>query len=158
MQLRPATFFDALDFAGHRAFLRKVLVYQVRHGEAFVVEQGTEKLALGMFWRDRARRAEFALSVRPLARVHMVGLVRLAHLTIARVVQGGCMVFARVRMGDARGQRMARLVGFVPGRMRNPEIWIFARCQNGNGEDPDGRNNQGGEEAGSSPGFGPPAG
>ena len=128
MILRPATFFDALDFAGHKAFLRRALVYQVRHSEAFVVEKDGQKLALGMFWRVRARRVEFALSVLPGARENMVGLVRVAHLTIGRLVQSGSMVFAKVRTGDARAQRMARLVGFVPGRMKNPEIWIFGRC------------------------------
>jgi hypothetical protein len=125
--LRPATFFDALEFAGSRAFLRKVLVYQVRHAEAFVVENDGAKLALGMFWKHRAKRAEFALIVAPPAQSNMVALVRMARLTIGRVMQSGVMVFARVRVSDARAQRMARLTGFEPSKMADPEIWIYRR-------------------------------
>jgi hypothetical protein len=127
ISLRPATFFDALEFAGSRAFLRKVLVYQVRHAEAFVVEGDGARLALGMFWKHRAKRAEFALIVAPPATRNMVAMVRLAHLTISRVVQSGVLVFARIRVSDPRAQRMARLVGFKPSRMADPEIWIFRR-------------------------------
>jgi hypothetical protein len=128
ISLRPATFFDALEFAGSRAFLRKVLVYQVRHAEAFVVEgDAGVRLALGMFWKHRAKRAEFALIVAPPAQSNMVAMVRMAQLTIGRVVQSGVLVFARIRVSDPRAQRMARLVGFAPSRMADPEIWIFRR-------------------------------
>lgn len=147
MIVRPATFFDALDFAGHKAFLRRALVYQVRHSEAFVVERGEQKLALAMFWRARAKRVEFGLSVLPEARGHMLGLCRVAHLTIGRVVQSGSMVFAKVRVGDARAQRMARLVGFVPGRMKNPEIWIFGRCHGNPNRRIDGQISEEGRES-----------
>jgi hypothetical protein len=57
----------------------------------------------------------------------MVALVRMARLTIGRVVQSGVMVFARVRVSDARAQRMARLTGFEPSKMADPEIWIYRR-------------------------------
>lgn len=125
MNLRAATFFDALAFAGHKAFLRRVLVYQVRHSEAFVVEHEGQRLALGMFWRHRAKRVEFALIVEPQAQKHMVALVRQAQLTIRAVVQGGILVFAKVRVSDARARRMAQLTGFAPGRMADASIMIF---------------------------------
>lgn len=127
MILRPATFFDALAFAGHKAFLRRVLIYQVKHSEAFVVELNGVRLALGMFWRHRAKRAEFCLIVDPPAQKHMIALVRLAQLTIAKVVQSGILVFAKVRVSDERARRMAKLTGFVPAKLSNPAIMFFRR-------------------------------
>jgi hypothetical protein len=131
MNVRPATFFDALEFAGHRAFLRRALVFQVRNSEAFVVERDGKRLALAMFWRHRAKRAEFNLIVDPLAQAHMLGLVRLAQLTIGRVMQSGILVFAKVRVSDARARRMAQLVGFEPSRMADASVMIFRRDSNG---------------------------
>jgi hypothetical protein len=125
MILRPATFFDALAFAGHKAFLRRVLVYQVKHSEAFVVEMDGVRLALGMFWRHRAKRAEFCLIIDPPAQKHMIALVRLAQLTISKVMQSGILVFAKVRVSDARARRMALLTGFVPSRMADQSIMFF---------------------------------
>jgi hypothetical protein len=127
MILRAATFFDALAFAGHKAFLRRVLVYQVKHSEAFVVELDGVRLALGMFWRHRAKRVEFCLIVDPPAQKHMIALVRLAQLTISKVMQSGILVFAKVRVSDARARRMAVLTGFVPSRLADQSIMFFRR-------------------------------
>lgn len=123
----PASVFDALEFAGGKAFLRKVLVYSVRKCDAYVMRRGSELLALAMLHQVRARRVEFAMFVKPAAQKNMVALVRLAHLTLARLQQSGVLVFARVRVSDARAQRMARLVGFSHGNMKDAQIWLFRR-------------------------------
>jgi hypothetical protein len=122
---RPATVLDAMDFAGGRAFLRKVLVYQVRHTDATLVLTDETHLALAMLYRHRAKRVEYAMFVKPEAQRHMVGLVRLAQLTLSKLAQDGILVFAHVRSCDVRAQRMASLTGFVPGRMRDASIWFF---------------------------------
>jgi hypothetical protein len=129
LTLRPATFFDACTFAGTAALRRKALVYQVRNGEAFVVERDGQPLALGMFWFHRKRRAEFALVVMPGAQQAMVGLVRIAHLTLSRMAESGVLVFALVRVTDARARRMASLVGFGPSRLEDPVVMVFRRAR-----------------------------
>jgi hypothetical protein len=125
LSCRPATVFDALDFAGGKAFLRKVLVYSVRKCDAYIISKGADPLSLAMLHQVRARRVEFAMFVKPAAQKNMVAMVRLAHLTLSKLSQSGVLVYARVRISDARAQRMARLTGFMPGNMRNAEIWLF---------------------------------
>jgi len=121
---RPATIFDAMAFAGARSFMRRALVYQVRHYGAEVIEADGQPLALVMLMWHRARRVEVAITFTPAAQHHMRGLVKLAHLTLLRFVQDGIVAFAHIRTTDARAQRMARLAGFRPGRLADRSIWI----------------------------------
>ena len=125
LEVKPATVLDAMDFAGAKPFLRKILVYQVRKTEAFLILKGGETLALAMFYKQRARRVEYAMFTKAPASQHMIALVRLAHLTLGKMADAGVMVFAHVRETDGRAQRMARLTGFVPGKMRDRTIWFF---------------------------------
>lgn len=124
MTARPATVTDALEFAGARSLLRKALLYQVRNAPAEVIESGGEALALVMLHWQRRRRVEVAIHFRPAAQFHMIGLARLAQLTLARLGQDGILAFAIIRETDARAQRMARLAGFAPGGFRNATIWL----------------------------------
>jgi hypothetical protein len=121
----PCSQLQALEFAGNRRQLRKVLFYQVRHTDAYLIRAGGEPVALAMFFEKRKRLVEFAMTVKPEAAAHMTGLVRLAHLTLARFAQDGLLVMAHIRSSDARAQRMARMVGFTPGHMRDHSIWFF---------------------------------
>jgi hypothetical protein len=49
---------DALAFAGGRSFLRKMLLYQVNHSKALLVEADGAPVALVMFYSHRARLAD----------------------------------------------------------------------------------------------------
>lgn len=123
----PATVLDAMEFAGGRAFLRKILVFQVRKTEAFLVTKQGQHVALAMLCRHRAKRVEYAMFVKPVAAQNMVGLVRLAHLTLSKLAQDGILVFAHMRGTNTQSCRMARLTGFEPGQMRDASIWFFRR-------------------------------
>lgn len=149
LECRVPSMQDALAFAGGRSFLRKVLLYQVRHSKALLVLAAGEPLALVMFYTHRKRLAEYAMVTRPAAARHMTALTRLAHLTLSRMAQEGILVMAKVRETDARAQRMARLVGFGPGRFRDRTIWLWRmRWDERNNRRPDG---QGPEEGAGSP-------
>ena len=149
LELREPSMSDALAFAGGKSFLRKVLLYQIRHTQARLVLADGEPLALVMFYPHRRKLAEYAMVVRPPAALHMTGLVRLAHLTLSRMAQEGILVMARVRETDPRAQRMARLVGFGPGRFRDRTIWLWRmRGNERSNRRPDG---QGGSESSGGP-------
>jgi hypothetical protein len=130
LEVRTPSMSDALAFAGGRSFLRKVLLYQVRHTQASLVLADGEPLALVMFYPQRKNLAEYAMVTRPAAAEHMTALVRLAHLTLSSMAQKGVLVMAKVRETDARAQRMARLVGFGPGRFRDRTIWLWRLREN----------------------------
>lgn len=125
---RPATVFDAMTFAGGRAFLRRVLVWQVRNGRAEVLELDGEALALVMQHQARRRRVEVAIGFRPAAARHMPRLIRLAQLTLERMRQDGVLAVVRVRVSDARARRLARLAGFRETALGRGTIWTGKRA------------------------------
>lgn len=127
IELRVPSWPEAIDFAGGRSFLRKVLLYQVRKAEARLVVANGEPVALVMFHTRRARMAEFAMVTHPAAARHMLALTRLAHLTLSQMAEKGILVIAHVRESEPRAQRMARLVGFGPGKFQDRTIWTFRR-------------------------------
>jgi hypothetical protein len=127
IELREPTFSDAIAFAGAKSFLRKVLLFQVRKTQARLVMADGEEVALVMFHTRRARVTEFAMVTKLAASAHMLPLTRLAHLTLSQMAEKGILVIAHVRESDTRAQRMARLVGFGPGRFLDRTIWTFRR-------------------------------
>lgn len=115
----------ALEFAGGKPFLRKVLVHQVRTAEAVAFLDDGAPVALAMFDRSRRRRAELALAFAPRASARVRGLAKAAHLTCARLAEDGVLVFTRIAPGNTRAARLALLAGFLPGGMRDPAIWLW---------------------------------
>ncbi len=115
----------ALEFAGGRSLARKVILHQVRQGEAVAILDGDEPVALAMFDRKRARRAELALSFAPAASRHMLALVRLVQLTATRFAENRILTFVHIRPDNRAGTRMAMLAGFQPGGFRDRTIWLW---------------------------------
>jgi hypothetical protein len=115
----------ALMFAGGRPFMRKVILYQTRRGEAVAILEDDEPVALAMLDRRRARRAELAIAFAPAARRHMLALVRLAQLTARRFAQNRILTFVHIRPDNMAGMRMAMATGFRPGGFRDRSIWLW---------------------------------
>lgn len=124
-EVREATALDALNFAGGRPLLRKLLPYQARRYPSLLVMKAGDPVAFVTFASHPRRRVEFALLVKPQAQGMMVGLVRLAHLTLCQLAQDGTRFYAHVRTTNQVARRMARLVGFRPLRFRDGSIWLF---------------------------------
>ncbi len=118
---------DALDLAGGRPFLRKALLYSVRHFRSDVVLKGEQVLALVMMHYVRKKRVEIAFCFAPAASKNMLPLIGLAQLTIRRLAHDGILAYAMVRVTDARAQRMAMLAGLKPGGFADKTIWITRR-------------------------------
>ena len=119
----------ALEFAGGKPFMRKVLVHQVRHADCVAFLDNADgrraPVALAMFDRRRRRRAELALAFAPRAGARVRSLARVAHLTCARLAEDGVLVFTRIAPGNHNAARLALLAGFVPGGFRDPAIWLW---------------------------------
>lgn len=125
LEVREATAFDALEFAGDRLGLRQKLPFQVRRCPSLIVCHEGQHVALVSFYTWRNHRVEFTMLVKPLASQMMLALIRLAHLTLCRFAHDGILVFAHIRSSDARAARMARLVGFKPAKFGDGSIWLF---------------------------------
>lgn len=112
--IRQAGFDDCLEFAGDRAVMRRfAMAMRLGTEDAFVLEADGAMLALAFLMPDTEGGREFCLGLKPLARVHMRELCRHAQLILKRVAEDG-PVSAYVRPGNRPGERMARIVGFVP--------------------------------------------
>lgn len=121
----PAAWPDVLEIAGRSGFFRRALILQRAKCDTIAFHAGGTLLAVAMLYRMRARRVEMALAIAPAAAAHMRALIRQAQLTLAVIAQTGVLVFARIDEANAQGQRMARLTGFRPGRMRDGTIWLW---------------------------------
>lgn len=119
--ITPAAWTDCLTCAGGRALARKAAIWMRAHGETVAIFAGEELLAVAYLVPDNAGRREFCLSIRIAARPHMRALCRLAHSTLARLVEDGGVVVCHVSPGNLSGSRMARLCGFKPVGTE----WIF---------------------------------
>jgi len=128
-EVREASALDALQFAGARPMLRKMLPYQARRFPSLLVLRAGVPVAFVTFASHPRRRVEFAMLVKPQAQSMMVGLVRLAHLTLCQLAQDGTRFYAHVRATSEVARRMARLVGFRPLRFRDGSIWLFREAR-----------------------------
>ncbi|YBV97537.1 hypothetical protein M1D80_11850 [Phyllobacteriaceae bacterium JZ32] len=122
----PAPFAALLEAGGARSYLRRALIAQRLKTESIAFYgSDDELLAIGMLYAWRRRRVELALSIRRAALPHMRQLIRTAHLTLSQMADAGILVFCRVNPMNRAGQRMAVLVGFRPGRLKDPAIWVW---------------------------------
>jgi hypothetical protein len=128
-EVREATAFDALEFAGSRPMLRKLLPMQARRYPSLLVSRAGVAVAFVTFASHPRGRVEFAMLVKPPAQEMMIGLVRLAHLTLCHLAQDGTRFYAHVRASSEVARRMARLVGFRPLRFRDGSIWLFREAR-----------------------------
>lgn len=118
--MREAGLDDCLSFAGDRATMRRYVVAMQQRGEAYLIIDAEDALALAFIIpRDDGLR-EFCLGISPRARVHMREMCRAAQLILKRLAQDGAIV-CHVMPGNRSGARMARIVGFEP----DPEDPIF---------------------------------
>jgi hypothetical protein len=118
---------DALEFAGGRRFLRKVLLASVRRMHSLAVLADGALVAIALFQVRGAGWAEFGMFVNPPAGRRMTGLVRLTHLTLSAMADDGVKLMCRVRESDPRARRMARIAGFEPAMLADRSIWIYRR-------------------------------
>lgn len=110
---------------------RRVVLQQIRNDQSIAVWRGDQCLALAMFRRDGWRRIEMALAIAPAAARHMRFLVRATQLTLRPMAETSLIV-AAIHPDNDRGQRMARLVGFRPARLKSPFLWVFRKgCDDG---------------------------
>lgn len=64
------------------------------------------------------------LAAPDLAAPRMLGVLRLAQLTLRQIVQDGAVVFTRVAKGNRSGQRIVRFLGMArTGERHGYEIW-----------------------------------
>lgn len=155
-EVREATALDALEFAGSRTMLRRLLPMQARRFPSLLVSHDGQAVAFVTFASHPRRRVEFTMLVKPPAEQMMLGLVRLAHLTLCQLAQDGTRFYAHVRPTNLAGRRMARLVGFRPLRFRDGSIWLFRETRHdGNSQHADRKDRQAG---GKSASHGAPAG
>ncbi len=115
------------ETAGPVAWLRKATLAQAFNSQtAAVVAPDGRTLAVGFFRPGRAREMRFALAIRPEAAGHMRQLIRLAHLTLAKIADTGLIVTTEIHPDNSAGQRMARLTGFRPGRPGTAKtLWVW---------------------------------
>jgi hypothetical protein len=111
--LARATIEDCLDFAGGRFFARKRVIHMHQNGEALLIADRGEPIALAFIAAAEGGQREFSLALRAGARVHMRKLCRAAQLILGRMAQDG-PVIAYIVPGNRAGERMARIVGFAP--------------------------------------------
>ncbi|MAA97413.1 MAG: hypothetical protein CMN87_18240 [Stappia sp.] len=123
----PARADDCLECASPFRWIRKASLFMRAGGDSVAISlpdaAGGDLLAVAYLWPTAPGWREFCLTIRPAARPHMRALVRLAQLRLDAVAQTGLRVKAHVRPGHAPGERMARMVGFVPDRSA-PGWWI----------------------------------
>ena len=118
----PAPLSAILEIAPPREFQRKQVLWQVRLHRSLAIYRDNEVLAVAMFREKSCRRLELALCISPKAKPHMLALCRFAHLTLSQFAHDR-LVFATIRAENRAGQRMARLAGFRPSKVRNHWIW-----------------------------------
>ena len=123
--VRPVTPTVALEFAGGRSFMRKVLLMQCRRYEAIAIYDDDEPVALAMLNHERPRRVEIGAIFAPAARTRMRLVIRATQLTLRGFAQNRILAWTRVSPANPLGQRLAMLIGMEPGRMRDPAIWIY---------------------------------
>ena len=123
----PASPDDCLQCASPFRWLRKASLLMRAGGDSVSIrlpdDAGGELLAVAYLWPADDGWREFCLAIRPLARPHIRALVRLAQLRLEAIAHTGLRVRTHVRPGHAPGERMARLVGFVPDRAA-PGWWV----------------------------------
>jgi hypothetical protein len=107
---------------GSRAYARKGNIYMRSIGQSAAIDLDGQLLALSFLCPDKSGRVEFTLAIEPEAAAHIRQLCRLAHLTLQRIAETGTVIICHVMTGNRTGERMARLVGFVPSE---GTMWIF---------------------------------
>lgn len=121
----PARPSAILAVAGAQVHMRRLAMLQGRTFPTTAIYRGDQVLAVAFFRVHSCKRLEFALAIHSAAKPHMRGLIRLAHLTLARLAET-YLVFANVHPRNSAGRRMARLTGFDPSKA-GPQFWIFGR-------------------------------
>lgn len=111
--IREAGLDDCLSFAGGRAMMRRYVVAMRQMGEAYLIVDGEDPLAVAFLIPHADGTREFCLGIDPRARVHMRELCRSAQLILGRLAQDGPII-CHVMPGNRSGARMARIVGFEP--------------------------------------------
>lgn len=128
----PAPWHAVIEAGKDRPYLRRALIRQRRMSDTIAYfGPGDQVLALAMLLSWRKRRIEFALSLNRAALPYIRQLIRIAHLTLSQMRDAGLLIFCRVNPLNKAGQRMARLVGFRPARLKDTSIWIFDGETNG---------------------------
>ncbi|HHV67279.1 MAG TPA: hypothetical protein GXX48_06505 [Ochrobactrum intermedium] len=128
----PAPWHAVIEAGKNRPFLRRALVMQKRTSDTIAyLDRDDQLLAVAMLLARRSRRIEFALALDRAALPHMRTLIRIAHLTLSQMLDAGLVVFCRINPFNKAGQRMARLVGFRPARLKDTSVWIFDGEQHG---------------------------
>lgn len=123
--ISPVGWSDLLDFAGTRPLLRHAFIAMRSRGQVagFADDDGILALA---FLVPVGEGLEFCLSIEPRARMHMRELVSIAHLTLSRLAETVPAIHTHVVPGNRSGERMARLVGFLPVEGAGSTLWQFA--------------------------------
>lgn len=106
----PAPYDAILQLALPAARMRKAMLWQVRKHDSLAVYCEDAPLAVAMFRQRPFNRIELAVAISRRAAPHMRGLVRIAHLTLARLCDHAT-VFAIIDPGNEAGLRMAKLIG-----------------------------------------------
>ncbi|MDZ7822571.1 MAG: hypothetical protein U5K75_00025 [Ahrensia sp.] len=80
------------------------------------------------FFKERAPTLAVCLSLYVLLLPsYMIGLCRIAHLTLRKIADTGIVIVAEVSPQNKTGLRMAELVGFSRSKLKNPKIWLEMR-------------------------------
>lgn len=109
--IREAGLDDCLAFAGSKAMMRRYVVAMRLRGEAYLIVDDEEPLAIAFIIPLEDGTREFCLGIDPRARVHMRELCRSAQLILKRMAEDG-PISCHVTPGNRSGARMARIVGF----------------------------------------------
>lgn len=122
--ITPATHLAALEAAGNRPRMRRIMLEQRRMSESCEIRDAAGVLLAVAFLWHRGRYMELALGLLPAARARMIPLVRLAHRTLAAISETGVIVFARIHRANDAGKRMARAAGFKRPTART-DAWFW---------------------------------
>lgn len=126
--VEPAPRAAVLACAGVNARVRRLTYCQGVNFPTTAIYYRDTILAVAFFQVHCCKRLQFALAIRPEAKAHMIGLMRLAHSTLGVLAQSYC-IFAVVHPAHEVGQRMARMIGFQRSRA-GTRFWIYRRQEN----------------------------
>lgn len=122
----PASAGDVFEISGRNSWVRKALYRQSSFCETMAICLPTGVcLAIGYFWKERARRWRFGLLIADVAAEHMLPLVRIAQLTLKKIADNGVLTVAEVNPQNEAGKRMARLVGFRRSKLNDEHVWTW---------------------------------
>jgi hypothetical protein len=105
---------DLLELGGTRSMARKAFLWMSFVGDTIAFKAGQDLLGIAFFVPDRAGDIELCMTFRPKARVFMLPIIHVAHLTLDAIAETGATVFCHVMAGNRSGERLAKMTGFAP--------------------------------------------